>query len=198
LPATVLQLGEAFYEGTDCAPALALALEDSGWPDFAAHFRATSIHPKGCAWLDTVLGKTYTAADLDGILVTLHVGDEQTLFLSLDADGSIQCMGSGDLFHRASAMFIGQASPEVFEWLRGQVTVELLRWVGQHAAPAPRGKVCLLTLGLRRRGGRELLIQWQYGSESQGLPPVIDKFVVAAVQTTDAWFERQKQTLGER
>jgi len=33
------------------------ALLEAGQDELAAHFRESSSHPKGCAWLDAILGK---------------------------------------------------------------------------------------------------------------------------------------------
>jgi hypothetical protein len=49
-----------------------------------------------------------------------------------------------------------------------------------------------LTVGFQKSGGQELITEWRYGSESQGPPPEVCEFVVAAVEATDPWFEQQK------
>lgn len=55
-PTAIIKLAEAQYEGEDCSMALHDALLEVGNNDFAQHFRET-VHPKGCAWLDAILGK---------------------------------------------------------------------------------------------------------------------------------------------
>jgi hypothetical protein len=55
-PAATVTLGEALYNGTDAAFALRDALLESGETEFAEHFREAN-HPKGCAWLDAIMGK---------------------------------------------------------------------------------------------------------------------------------------------
>jgi hypothetical protein len=57
LPAVVTQLADALYQGSDCAYALHDALLEAGHPELARHFREEAWHPKGCAWLDAILGK---------------------------------------------------------------------------------------------------------------------------------------------
>lgn len=54
---TIIKLAEAQYEGEDCSMALHDALLEVGKNDFAEHFRE-SFHPRGCAWLDAILGKS--------------------------------------------------------------------------------------------------------------------------------------------
>jgi hypothetical protein len=56
-PATIVELAEAMYGGEDCSAALHDALLEEGHNEFAQHFREP-FHPKGCAWLDAILGKS--------------------------------------------------------------------------------------------------------------------------------------------
>jgi hypothetical protein len=58
LPLTVTELAQSFYDGADCAFALADALEEAGQAELANHFRQDIWHPKGCWALDGILGKT--------------------------------------------------------------------------------------------------------------------------------------------
>ncbi|OAI48442.1 hypothetical protein AYO44_06925 [Planctomycetaceae bacterium SCGC AG-212-F19] len=54
-PQTVVQLGEALYNGDDCCFALHDALLDAGHAELADHFRQERWHPKGCWVLDAIL-----------------------------------------------------------------------------------------------------------------------------------------------
>jgi hypothetical protein len=137
--------------------------------------------------------------DIRGILVTLKVGNDQALFVMLGADGSINRMGTGSVNNTELDMFIGRTSPEVFHQLRGRVTEALLGWCGQSlSAPEKRGKVCTLTVGFQIADGQERITAWEYGSESQGPPPEVCDFVVAAVETTTPWYEQQKTIVSRR
>jgi hypothetical protein len=135
---------------------------------------------------------TRGSLNISGILVTLHIGQQQALFVMLGADGSINHMGTGSLNNTDQDLFIGKVGPELFEGLRSKVTDELLQWLGKYADPSPQGEVCNLTIGFKQGDDQELMSHWQYGSESQGPPPEICNFVVAAVEATDPWFEQQK------
>jgi hypothetical protein len=131
--------------------------------------------------------------DIHGILVTVLIGGEQSLFIMLSSDGSINRMGTGAVDNAERDMFIGKIGPELFQHLRAKVTQELLGWCGQRLAdPQPQGKICELTVGFQRADGEELMTKWQYGSESQGPPPEVCQFVVAVVEATAPWFEQQK------
>jgi hypothetical protein len=57
LPTAVVTLAEALYHGNPVAFALHDALLETGHAEFAAHFQEAK-HPKGCAWLDAILGKS--------------------------------------------------------------------------------------------------------------------------------------------
>lgn len=55
-PTAIIRLAESEYRGDNVAFALSDALCECGLVEFAAHFRE-GVHPKGCAWLDAILGK---------------------------------------------------------------------------------------------------------------------------------------------
>jgi hypothetical protein len=133
------------------------------------------------------------ADEFHGVMVTLKVGGDQSLFSMLGADGSINRVGTGPVNNTERDMFIGRTDPALFLALHEQITPELLAWCGQSRGdPNPKGKVCELTVGFKRTNGEELLTVWQYGSESMGPPPEVGQFVVAAVRATDPWFAQQQ------
>ena len=58
LPATIFQLAQSLYDGTDCAFALHDALLEAGQAELAEHFEPEGKwHPKGCWAVDLILGK---------------------------------------------------------------------------------------------------------------------------------------------
>jgi hypothetical protein len=123
-----------------------------------------------------------------GVLVRLDVEGEKFLFLRLGADGSIQRLGTTE-----REILRGTASPDLFERVVQKVTPQLLRWKGQSwSDPAPKGKICLLVVGFKEIDGQEVLMRWEYGSESHEPPPEILEFVISAVEATNPWFGEQK------
>jgi hypothetical protein len=133
------------------------------------------------------------ANDVTLILVTLFEGGEQSLFILLDAEGLVNRMGNGSVDDIEREMFIGKADLDLFQQLHAKLTPEVLQWFGQQLeAPQMRGKICELTVTLKQADGRELMTAWRYGSQSQGPPPEVRDFVVAAIDATDPWFEQQK------
>lgn len=130
---------------------------------------------------------------LKAILITLHIADQQALFIMLAADGTINRMGAGSVADTDRDLFIGRTSPELFEDLQRRIGADLLRWLGHYADPSPHGDLCRLTVGFQRADGVEEMSHWQYGAKSQGPPPPVREFVAAAVAATDSWFQQQKQ-----
>jgi hypothetical protein len=55
--------------------------------------------------------------EIHGILVTLHVGGEQSLFVMLGSDGSINHLGTGSVDNAECELFIGKIGPDVFQQL---------------------------------------------------------------------------------
>jgi hypothetical protein len=129
-----------------------------------------------------------------GIMVVLLVDGQQSLFLRLGADGSINRMGNGSVDDIERQMFIGVVDPKLFLGLRARIGPGVLRWLGQHlTAPQPVGKLCELTVLFKYADGREAATEWRYGSESQGPYPDVCEFVAAAVEATEPWFESRKE-----
>src|SRR5262249_33807988 len=54
------------------------------------------------------------ADEFHGIMVTLKVGGEQSLFIMLGADGSINRVGTGAVDNAERDMFIGRTDPALF------------------------------------------------------------------------------------
>ena len=128
-----------------------------------------------------------------GIFVTMQVDRVQVLYVALFADGTLWRMGTGSESNNEWGLFVGKSSPDLFELLRDQITPDLLRLVGVHADPFPKGKPCELTIGFRLGDGEEMLSQWEYGSLSQGPSLEIRHFVTTVIETTNVWYEQQKR-----
>jgi hypothetical protein len=132
-------------------------------------------------------------SDIAGIMITLLIEEQQALFLLLADDGTVNRMGDGTERDLNGDMFIGRAPLDMFDRLCKLVSPDLLQWMGrQRSHPAPKGKMCRLQVGVRQSDGQELASVWAYGTESMGPPPEIREFVVAAIEITNPWFERQK------
>lgn len=128
-----------------------------------------------------------------GMMVTLKVEGEHSLFIMLGADGAIKRMGTGAVDNDEFDMHIGKTGPGLFQSLIPYITSEFCQWLGQALSDkTPKGKNCELVVGLMLSDGEEKIMQWHYGSESQGPPPEVCNFVVAIVDATEPWFNEQK------
>ena len=131
--------------------------------------------------------------DIIAIMVRLLVDGEKSLFIMLGDEGSITRGGTGTVDNRDRELFIGRTDPAIFQQLRQQIGPELLGWFGKRLAdPQPHGKMCELTVVLKYAKGEESATAWRYGAESQGPPPEVGQFVIAAVNATNPWFEQAK------
>jgi hypothetical protein len=134
-----------------------------------------------------------TRDNIHGMLVKLNISDQPALFVLLAADGTINRLGTGSVNNVENDLFIGVTDLSCFEQLRGKITDELLGWCGQQLAdPDPHGEICELTVGFQQADGQSLMTAWRYGSESQGPPPEVCEFVIAAVKATEPWFQKQQ------
>lgn len=132
--------------------------------------------------------------DITGIMITLLVEEQQSLFLLLTDDGTVNRMGNGAERDLNGDLFIGIAPQDKFEQLRSLVSPGLLQWMGRQLSdPDPQAKMCRLVVGVRQSDGQELASVWSYGTESMGPPPEIREFVVAATEITNPWFEQQRR-----
>lgn len=131
--------------------------------------------------------------EITRIIVVLLVDGEQSLFVLLGADGTINRMGNGSVEDIERQLFIGVVDPRLFLGLRSRLGPGVVYWLGQRlAAPQPKGKLCELTVSFGYADGREASMGWRYGSDSQGPHPDVCEFVSAAVEATEPWFESQK------
>ena len=132
--------------------------------------------------------------DIAAIVVVLLVDGEQSLFILLAEDGSINRIGNGSIDQIEGQMYIGKVGPDLFKQLRSQVTAGVVYFLGQRlAAPEPKGKLCELSVIFKYADGREAESVWRYGSESQDPHPEVCTFVAAAARVTEPWFQQQKE-----
>ena len=126
-------------------------------------------------------------------MITLLIEEQQSLFLLLTDDGTVNRMGNGTERDLDGDLFIGIAPLDMFEQLRSLVGPGLLQWMGRQLSdPDPQGKMCRLMVGVRQSDGQEMASVWSYGTESMGPPPDVREFVVAAIEITNPWFEQQR------
>src|SRR5438874_2410231 len=87
--------------------------------------------------------------DVIGILVTLHVGGSQSLFIRLFSDGTVNRMGDGSDRNSEKTLFIGKCPTIDFQRLCTEITPTVSRWARPFADPGPKGKLCELVIGVQ-------------------------------------------------
>jgi len=82
------------------------------------------------------------------MLVDLKINENTSLlFILLGADGSINRSGSGSLRNKNNDLFIGEATPAIFERVRSHLTEEMLQGLGMRfRRENARGAPCKLKL----------------------------------------------------
>jgi hypothetical protein len=128
-----------------------------------------------------------TKENVDGIVVSLKIEGELSLFILLAQDGTMNRLGNGeDTNHRIMA--IRQVEPHYFEQLRARVSDLMLQYTGRmYADPDRKGETCELTV-LFRADGEETGIGYTYGDKSQGPPSEIQALVLEAAAITEQWY----------
>jgi hypothetical protein len=143
----------------------------------------TSYRPPG--------GFMRRVADIVGVAITLEVGSEQTLFILLSDDGTVNRMGTGSAGNTDRDLFIGRTLDPLLPSLLRHLTDDMLRHTGGYDVPDKRGVPSRLSIALKFANGEEDGFGFEYGTESQGLPLDISAFVQAALAITDPWFAGQ-------
>src|SRR5437867_8247743 len=130
--------------------------------------------------------------NITGVSVDLKIDGTPLLFASLAADGSITRLGTGASHNTETELFRCITEPKLFESVRSQITGDLLRWVGGRTDHKLRGKACELLVAFMLANGEEHAIKFKYGSESNGPPTEVSRFVTAVVEATNPWYENLK------
>jgi len=134
-----------------------------------------------------------TVSEIVGIQILLTSNAEQTLFILVGADGSINRLGTGTLHNSDKELFVGKADISLFHAIRAGLSDEMLQFTGGYSLPDQRGIPCVLTVALRFQDQTSDGFEFRYGTESNGPPGELAEFVRAAVRLTDPWFEEFKR-----
>jgi hypothetical protein len=141
------------------------------------------------------------AANIEDIFViwmTIKVEGKNTLFLMLASEGLVNRLGTGAVDNTENDMFIGKTDEPLFLQLRSRIDPRWLPQMGSsYALPERKGKECELTIGFKFGDSKETGVTFKYGSESQGPPGDLVKFVINAVEITNPWYEREKKRVAQ-
>ena len=129
----------------------------------------------------------------DKVLISLGVGERQSLFILLAADGSINRLGSGAADNQEKDMFIGVTRDGLFEEFMRRVPGGLLEHQGAYDIAEKQGVTCKLSLLFGSGESTLAGFEFTYGSESQGPPQEICDLVLAARELTEPWYRTQQR-----
>jgi hypothetical protein len=132
-------------------------------------------------------------SDIIAINIVLEVNNNQSLFILLATDGSINRLGNGGVNNQDKDLFMGITLEPLFEQLMSHLTDEMLEFMGGYDIPEKKGFPCSLSIGLMFTNGEENGFEFSYGSESHGPPQEISEFVIAALDITEPWYQAQKK-----
>lgn len=132
-------------------------------------------------------------SDIVAVNITLEVNGKSSLFILLDAHGSINRLGTGAIYNKENDLFIGLTDKSLFFDLMRHLTDDMLQFMGGYDVPDKKGENCDLSIGLMFNDQTQDGFGFRYGSESQGPPKEISNFVVEAVKITEIWYKEQKK-----
>lgn len=133
-----------------------------------------------------------TKADLTGISVSLEMDSKQCLFVALTADGSIKRMGSAQANEENLELYMGQISEPLFTNLVQALPDDCLENMGVYNVPDSQGIPVKLSISAMGNGQTELL-EFNFGTQSAGIPESVMNFAQQARAITEDWFQAQKQ-----
>ena len=135
--------------------------------------------------------------DINAITITLEINSEQTLFVLLANDGTVNRMGSGSSTTTDRDLYLGRTDPPLLlEALRG-LSDSMLKAMGGYDVAEKRGLPCRLSIALQFADGSDDGFGFTYGSESQGPPQEIAALVQGTVMATEAWYQEQRRIAGK-
>lgn len=131
--------------------------------------------------------------EIDAVVINQEVDGQPSLFVLLANDGTINRIGTGAIDNSEKALFIGQTGDGLFERFMEKVDEAIFENSGAYKHPDPKGRACKLELAFRRPSG-PLGFEFHFGSESEGPPEEISALVIHAIELTEPWYTKQKET----
>lgn len=129
--------------------------------------------------------------EIQTIIISLAVDENQSLFILLAENGTIQCMGDGSVHNSDKTIYIGKTSSDLFTNLKQYINPQWLQRCGRYTVPQRCGKTCELSIIFKTEHA-EKGIQFVYGVESQGPPTDIVNFIHTAVNLITPWHRQQQ------
>lgn len=129
--------------------------------------------------------------EIETIIISLAVEDNQSLFILLGENGAIQCMGDGSVDNSDKTIYIGKTTTDLFADLKQCINLQWLQRCGRYTVAQRCGQTCELSIIFKTKH-EEKGIQFVYGAASQGPPADIVHFIHTAVNLITPWHTQQQ------
>lgn len=134
-----------------------------------------------------------TKNEISGIGIEIESQGVSRFMVLVTSDGNIKRMGTGKMMDITDNLYIGRVDEPVFQKIMKHVDESLLKLIGKQIKLSnPQGIPCKLTISFKI-GEMLHQIVIDYGHQS-GYPQEIVAIVKAALEETQNWYERTKQT----
>lgn len=132
--------------------------------------------------------------EIEAIMITLTVADNQVLFILLSSDGTINRMGDGSPECKDHDLFIGQTGTQpMISQIRSMITPDMQEFLHKtFDLPEKKGRHCSLKM-LFKTYSLETGVEFLYGEHSQGPPHEFAEMVRKAAHLTEHWHLAQKK-----
>jgi hypothetical protein len=135
----------------------------------------------------------HRVADIEALMITLHINGQQALFLLLARDGTVNRSGSGTLSNVDADLYIGRVTPTLLNSALAPLTDDMLAFMGGYDIADKSGAECRLSIGLQFKDSSTNGFGFTYGAESQGPPTDIAQFVKHVVGVSEPWYQGQRR-----
>lgn len=131
---------------------------------------------------------------LDNCLLSLDVGEKNTLFIVLAKDGTICRRGNGNP-DADLPLLKGHSDLQHYQAFMMTVQEEHFQFSGVFEQAPFVGRPCKLMVVFSGPDGEEAGFKVNYGEDSLGPPREIVEMLINAVKITDPWYEQERTKL---
>ncbi len=126
------------------------------------------------------------------IVISLKISGKPSFDLMLSRAGNVSRMGTGATGVDEN-VYVGVVAPTMFENVLQGIPVTWPLAFGQYETAQKKGNLCeLAVIFLNADHSCKEGFYFRYGSESQGPPREIMRFILAAKTLTEPWYQEQQ------
>lgn len=130
---------------------------------------------------------------INQILITLHTGEKNGLFILLDKNGTIHRKGNGNA-DADLPLLQGRSTLGHFDALLMTVNENIFHHTGVIKMPNRVGEECTLTI-IFQAGEIDYSFRVVYGQQSEGPPQELTEILINAVKLTQGWYDENQASL---